>query len=514
MDERAIGTSIAPTGEDSDDELAKEWRSLDWHSIERQVSRTQTKISKAVMAGNHNDAKRFSYLLTHSFSAKALAVRKVCLNKGADTPGVDGVLWLNDTERMRVVKSLDPNHYRAKPLRRVEIPKKNGKKRPLGIPTMHDRAMQTLYQFALDPICEATSDPNSYGFRVGRSAKDACEQAFTVLAKKSSSEWVLEGDIKGCFDHISHEWLIENIPMDKRTLKQFLKAGYIFDRSLFPTEEGTPQGGAISPTLANMTLNGMEPLLKEHFGKNSKVNMVRYADDFIVTAPSKEVAIEVRQLLIPFLAERGLELSTEKTLVTHIDDGFDFLGFNFRKYDGKLLITPSEKSFEGIKDRIREVVLGAGKAWSQEKIIKTLNPILRGWCEYFRNVCSKRTFSNLHNYIFHILKRWGHRRHTRKSYRWIYDRYWHTTGRNNWVFSEGSLRLFSPKSVPVRRHIKVKGGANPYIDREYFLKRKKGTTAWHRSGFRHQRRPQGGLMVARAVCGKTRTYGSKKGANP
>ena len=188
--------------------------------------------------GNHNDAKRLSYLLTHSFSAKALAVRKVCQNKGADTPGVDGVLWLTDAERMRAVKSLDPNYYRAKPPRRVEIPKKNGKKRPLGISTMHDRAMQTLYQLALDPICEATSDPNSYGFRVGRSAKDACSQAFIVLAKKSSPEWVLEGDIKGCFDHISHEWLMENIPMDKRILRQFLKAGYIFNGSLFRRRRG------------------------------------------------------------------------------------------------------------------------------------------------------------------------------------------------------------------------------------------------------------------------------------
>lgn len=460
--------------------LAKEWRSLDWQSIEKQVGRMQMKISKATVAGNHNDAKRLSYLLTHSFSAKALAVRTVCQNDGASTPGVDGVLWMTDADRMRAVKRLDPNHYRAKPLRRVEIPKKNGKKRPLGIPTMHDRAMQTLYLLALDPICEATSDPNSYGFRKGRSTKDACSQAFLVLSKKSSSEWVLEGDIKGCFDHISHEWLMDSIPMDKRILKQFLKAGYIFNGSLFPTEEGTPQGGAISPTLANMTLNGMEPLLKEHFGKNSKVNLVRYADDFIVTAPSREVADEVRQLLIPFLAERGLELSAEKTLVTHIDDGFDFLGFNFRKYDGKLLITPSEKSFVSIKERVREIVLGIGKTWIQGDIIKALNPVLRGWCEYYRNVCSKRTFSNLHNYVFHILKRWGHRRHTRKPYRWIYDRYWHTFGENNWVFSEGELRLFSPKSMPIRRHIKVRKNANPYIDRMYFLnRRKKGATVWH-----------------------------------
>ena len=430
--------------------------------------------------GNHNDAKRLSYLLTHSFSAKALAVRTVCQNHGANTPGVDGALWLTDAEKMRAVKELDPNNYRSKPLRRVEIPKRNGKKRPLGIPTMHDRAMQTLYQLALDPICEATSDPNSYGFRKGRSTKDACEQAFIVLSKRSSSEWVLEGDIRGCFDHISHEWLMENIPMDKRILRQFLKAGYIFNGSRFPTEEGTPQGGSISPTLANMTLNGMEPLLKGHFGRNSKVNLVRYADDFIVTSPTREVAEEVRQLLIPFLAERGLELSEEKTVVTHIDDGFDFLGFSFRKHDGKLLITPSEDSFASIKEKVREVVLGAGIAWTQDAIIRVLNPMLRVWCEYYRNVCSKKTFSNLDHYVFLTLKRWGHRRHTRKSYRWIYDRYWHTFGRNNWVFSDGNIKLFSPKSVPIRRHIKVRVDTNPYVDTEYFQRRRrKDATMWH-----------------------------------
>lgn len=480
MKECDIGDSTALRSENSDDMLTKEWRSLDWQSIEKQVGRTQTKISKETVAGNHNNAKRLSYLLTHSFSAKALAVRTVCQNDGAFTPGVDGALWLTDADKMRAVKELDPDRYKAKPLRRVEIPKKNGKKRPLGIPTMHDRAMQTLYQLALDPICEATSDPNSYGFRKGRSTKDACSQAFIVLSKKSSSEWVLEGDIKGCFDHISHEWLLNNIPMDKRVLKQFLKAGYIFDKTLFPTEEGTPQGGAISPTLANMTLNGMEPLLKEHFGKNSKVNMVRYADDFIVTAPSEEIAEEARQLLIPFLAERGLELSAEKTLTTHIADGFDFLGFNFRKYDGKLLTTPSKDSFDSIKEKVRDIILGKGKAWTQEAIIKALNPVLRGWCEYFRNVCSKKTFSSLDHYVFIILRRWGHCRHTRKSYHWIYDRYWHTFGKNNWMFSEGELRLFSPKSVPIRRHIKTRKDANPYIDRVYFQKRrKKGATVWH-----------------------------------
>ena len=258
MKKTEIEEPTAPTGEVSDAELGSEWQSIDWTEAEKQVGRMQARISKATQSKNNNDRDRFSYLLTHSFYAKAMAVKIVTSNKGSKTPGVDNVLWLTDADRMRAVKELDPNHYQPKPLRRVEIPKKNGKTRPLGIPTMHDRAMQTLYQLALDPICEATSDPNSYGFRKGRCCQDAIEALFKQLAP-NNPKVILEGDIHGCFDHISHQWLMDNIPMDKRILKKFLKAGYVFDGGLFPTDEGTPQGGAISPTLANMTLNGMEP---------------------------------------------------------------------------------------------------------------------------------------------------------------------------------------------------------------------------------------------------------------
>jgi RNA-directed DNA polymerase len=478
MKESDIGKPTATTVEDSDELLAKEWDSLDWSSIERQVGRMQRKISKAVMNGNLNDAKRFSYLLTHGFNAKSLAVRKVTDNQGSSTPGVDGRLWLNSQDKMRAVREMDPNHYRSKPLRRVEIPKKNGKKRPLGIPTMADRAMQTLYWLALDPICEATSDPNSYGFRKERSTKDACEQAFSVLSRRVSPQWILEGDIRGCFDHISHQWLMDNIPMDRKVLRQFLDSGYIFNSILFPTEEGTPQGGAISPTLANMTLNGMEPLLKEHFGKGSRVHCIRYADDFIVCCPTREKAEEAKQLLIPFLAERGLELSADKTLITHIDDGFDFLGYSVRKYDGKLLIKPSAKSVREIKDKIRTIVLKDGLALPQKQLIRVLNPILRGWCNYHRNICAKQTFKGLSDYLFRVLKRWAHRRHTKKTYKWLYWRYWHTVGNDNWVFSDEDTVLFDPAGVPIRRYIKARSDANPYLDTDYFEKRKKAKVLW------------------------------------
>ena len=314
--------------------LEQQWKSIDWKKAETEVNRLQTRIAKATQEKKWNTVKRLQYLLTHSYDAKVLAVRKVTTNKGKKTPGVDGELWSTPAAKMRGVLTLTDKGYKAKPLRRVFIEKKGKKaKRPLGIPCMYDRAMQALYALALDPVSETTADTKSFGFRKGRCAQDACEYIFTALSRRNSPQWVLEGDIKGCFDHISHAWLIEHIPMDKSVLKQFLKAGFIFERELFPTDEGTPQGGVISPILANMALDGMQKVLSDRFHTNRlgkvdlrfknahKVNLVRYADDFIVTAATKEIAVEAKEIVRDFLQTRGLELSEEKTVITHIDDG-------------------------------------------------------------------------------------------------------------------------------------------------------------------------------------------------
>ncbi|WP_185966926.1 reverse transcriptase N-terminal domain-containing protein, partial [Clostridium sp. HBUAS56017] len=282
--------------------LAFQWETIDWKQVEYDVNRLQTRIAKATVKGDKNKVKRLQYLLTHSFSAKAYAVKKVKTNKGKNTPGVDKKLWSTSASKMKAVLSLTDKNYKAKPLRRVYIEKKGKKqKRPLGIPTMYDRAMQTLYALALEPISETKGDSISFGFRRGRSSKDACEQIFCVLARKCSPTWILEGDIKGCFDNINHEWLQNNIPMDKSIMKQFPKSGYIYEEKLFPTETGSPQGGAISSIYANMTLDGLEKVIQDKYHRNSKgkienhyraktkVNLIRYADDFIITANSKEV---------------------------------------------------------------------------------------------------------------------------------------------------------------------------------------------------------------------------------
>ena len=353
---------------------ASAWNQINWGKHERHVSRLQARIVKATRMGRWSKVKALQWLLTHSFSGKVLAVRRVTDNQGKDTAGVDGAVWRSPQAKYSAMGSLRRRGYRPQPLKRVYIPKANGKQRPLGIPTMRDRAMQALYLLALDPVAETLADPNSYGFRVGRSTADAIEQCFKLLSHpKVSPEWVLEGDIQGCFDHISHEWMSQHVPIDTQVLRKWLKCGYVEKRTLFATDEGTPQGGVISPALANVVLDGLEPLLKETFPRkdrgrgrpkyNPKLCLVRYADDFIITGASYELLVnEVRPLVERFLAERGLKLSVDKTRITHIDQGFDFLGQHVRRYGRKLLITPSRTNTHSFLAKARSMVIGS--RWS------------------------------------------------------------------------------------------------------------------------------------------------------
>ena len=461
-------SSITQHCEDiSDKELAKQWNNIPIEKARDFVTRFQTRIAKAVKNGQYRIARRLQYLLTHSYYAKVLAVRRVTENKGRRSAGIDGEKWTTPEQKMKAVLTLSDKGYRAKPLRRIYIPKPHSSKmRPLSIPTFYDRAMQALYAMALLPWAETTADKKSFGFRMKRNAQDAASYTFQCLSKRNSAQWILEGDICGCFDNFAHQWMLDNIPLNKRILNQFLKAGYIYDGILYRNESGTPQGAIISPLLANMALDGIERLLEEHF-PGKKVHLVRFADDFLVTADSQETALLCKAIIVEYLNERGLELSEEKTKIVHINDGFDFLGWNFRKFKGKLLIQPSKKAIAAIIDKLRGIIKSA-KAWKQADLIKALNPVITGWAMYHRTVSSSMTFGKLDWIIRNMLWTWAKRRHNNKGKLWIARKYWQPTLSRKQVFKTQNLILenFSNTKIRYRKFIKLE--ANPFIDTEYF----------------------------------------------
>ena len=463
-------------------DLSPNWANICWPEVYSQVKRMQVRIAKAICEKRYGKAKALQRLLSTSFNAKLLAVKKVTENRGGKTPGVDQVIWKSPQEKMEAVYTLKRRDYTTLPLRRIYIPKRNGNKRPLSIPTMKCRAMQALHLLGLEPIAETLADRNSYGFRTKRSTADAKVQCFNLLSRKVSPQWILEGDIKSCFDKIKHDWLLANIPMDKVILNKWLTAGYLEDGGLHPTDEGTPQSGIISPCILIMTLKGLESAIHSATKRSDKVNVVTYADDFIVTGASKEVLEQkVKPAIQAFLLERGLELSEEKTKITHIDEGFDFLGFNVRKYKEKLLIKPAKRQIKEFLANIRNLI-NKNKTARVEILIRQINPKIRGWANYFRHAVSKIAFRYVDHHIYQMLWRWAVRRHPKKGKRWIKKKYFATLKNDHWMFysnyvdkDKKSSRLYLCKAgrTLIKRHIKIRAEANPYDPKykDYFTQR-------------------------------------------
>ena len=448
-----------------------DWHQINWHAVHRHVRRLQARIVPATQVGRWGTVHALPQLLTHSCSGTALAVRRVTENHGNRTPGVDGETWSTPAQKTMAIDALRRRGYHPRPLRRVYIPTSNGTRRPLGIPTMHDRALQALSLLALDPVAETTAEPNSYGLRPARSPADALGPCYLILHKSHAPAWICEGDIQACLDRISHAWLLTHVPMDKVILRTWLKAGDLERNTLHPTDSGTPQGGIIAPVLAHLALDGLarclQTALPQHGrGRHAQINLVRYADDFLMTGSSAALlATEVRPLGEQFLRERGLGLSPEKTTITHSADGGDFLGHTMRKYHGYLRLTPAKQRVQRLLTKVRRL-MRHHTATPAGVRIGLLNPILRGWALYDRHGRSGPTCHRLDRAVCNALRHWAKRRHRHKSARWLAARYLRPHQGRQSVFAgeveEHRCDLLHTAQVRFKRPGKIQQAANPY----------------------------------------------------
>jgi RNA-directed DNA polymerase len=462
-------------------QTATDWNAIDWHKAERFVRNLRQRIFRATQAGDWKRVRSFQKLMLRSQANRELSVRRVTqINQGKNTPGVDKVVVKTPATRGEVVDWLAIYQtWKAQPTRRVYIPKANGKQRPLGIPVVLDRCLQAMVKNALEPSWEARFEGCSYGFRPGRSCHDAIAKIYGLARPHTNKKWVLDADIKGAFDNIDHNALLEAIGAvpGKELIKQWLKAGYVDKKVFHEPTSGTPQGGVISPLLANIALHGMEEALGVKHGWHnvirSKRALVRYAGDFVVFCESQEDAEAAKQTLATWLGERGLVLSPEKTKIVHLTEGFNFLGFNVRLYRApktsrhgyKLLIKPSEPSVKKMRDKLRgrwHRLQGSNAS----ALTKELNPLIRGWANYFRIGVAKETFRSLDDWMFHRAVRYARRTHSNKPWKWIKTRYWGKLNpkRNDfWVFGDKAKETYLLKFswFKIERHVLVKGNASP-----------------------------------------------------
>ncbi|MCY7286271.1 MAG: group II intron reverse transcriptase/maturase [Cyanobacteria bacterium CAN_BIN43] len=481
--------------------LMMEWKDLPWRKLERKIFKLQKRIFKASQRGDVKTVRRLQKTLMRSWSAKCLAVRRVTQdNQGKKTAGVDGIKSLKPEQRLELVGSLSLSQ-KAKPTRRVWISKPGTEeKRPLGIPTMADRASQALVKQALEPEWEAKFEPNSYGFRPGRSAHDAIAAIFGCISRKA--KYVLDADISKCFDRIDHKALLAKLntfPTLRRQIKSWLKSGVIDGRTLFPTQEGTPQGGIISPLLANIALHGMEQRINQAFpkkeiwlknkviGRRNPAHFIRYADDFVILHEDLEVVQKCQEIIAEWLQQMGLELKPSKTKLTHTlneyegNVGFNFLGFMVRQYPTgkhhtskntkgeplgyKTLITPSQEGVSRHQDKLKKIIK-VHKASTQLQLINELNPVITGWSNYYSTVVSSQHYSKLDDWLYHLFRSWAEHRHPLKSQYWISDKYWLIDKGGGWKFAakiqDSIKKIAKHKETPIERPIKVQNSRSPY----------------------------------------------------
>lgn len=471
---------------------AQNWTQINWFEARLDLADLQYEVLKAFRSGDSTKLRHAQNKLIRSFSARCFAVRKVTSNQGKNTYGVDRVLYNTDALKFEAVKEIqDLRNYQASPVRRVYIPKSDGGLRPLGIPTMKDRVVQTLFLFALEPIVEEQADARSYGFRPYRSVQDCATYLYLIFASSTGrKKYILDADVQKFFDSVSHQWLLDNVPLNKKILASFLKAGFLQDANFFDTDEGFPQGSPISPVLANFALNNLTDWINKDLG--NKFLFIRYADDFLVLGESEK---DLKEIALPrvneFLKLRGLQLNLAKTVITDISKGFDYLGYHFKEYSnvtrakgtkkGIFLVKPTRKNIDRFKRSLRDL-LRATKNKDLNYQIRKFNEKLRGWAEHYRTVTSTKAFNEIGAYVFRLFYKMLCKRHYKRNARWVFEKYFTKIGNRNWILCSKSkkkngeynidIQLFQIQDVSIIRHIICKG-LNSFDpeNRTYFEKR-------------------------------------------
>ena len=433
----------------------------------------QRRIAIAAVSQDWHKVRDLQQMLFQSYDAKMTAVQRVTSKQTKRTPGIDGLFWSDDEMRFEAVDKLCYKSYNPFPFKRIYVPKENDKSRlrPLSVPIIFDRAMQGLFLLGVDPVVESYADAHAYGFRKHRSSLDVIRDAAECMNMTMGNTWVLVSDVHECFDHLSHEWILEHAPMSKKILRKILQCGYIHNNIHYSMNEGIPQGGVLSPVFTTLVLCGMEKVLHEKY-PNEGIKIIRYVDDYLFTGSSKNMMEHVLIDLREFLEIRGLTISDSKTKIVHISEGFNFIGWHFVRNQQGLEISPSPEKSNDVLRRIADVI-NQGKRWDPEKLIFKLNDIVSGWGCYHAYKCTPDWFIPLDDKISSMLWKWAELRHPDKNSRWILNMYWKNHINSERVFGYGDMLLLRFEDVRIREPEPLNLLKNPYIDIEYFRARQK-----------------------------------------